>query len=70
MVEYISSTELIFKYLEQTNQPDAIKKALVIRTLLLFSHKKFTITIKSNLSAEESEIIQGLKNDVIIICLK
>ena len=28
------------------------------------------ITIRSDLSAEESEIIQGLKNDAIIICLK
>jgi len=68
--EYISATEMLCKSLEQTNQPDAIEKAQAIRNLLL-SHirKGFKMTIKSNLSAEEKEILQELKNDEsIILC--
>ena len=61
---------MLCKSLEQTNQPDAIEKAQAIRNLLL-SHirKGFKMTIKSNLSAEEKEILQELKNDEsIILC--
>ena len=72
LVEYISATEMLCKSLEQTDQPDAIEKAQAIRNLML-SHirngylKK--MTIKSNLSAEEKEILRELKNDEsIIIC--
>ena len=58
------------KSLEQTDQPDAIEKAQAIRNLLL-SHirKGLKMTIKSNLSVEEREILLELKNDEsIIIC--
>ena len=51
-------------------EPDAIEKAQAIQNLLL-SHmqKGFKMTITNNLSAEEREILKGLKEDVsIIIC--
>ena len=66
LVEYISATEMLCKSLEQTDQPDAIEKAQAIRNFML-SHirKGFKLTIKSNLSAEEKEILGELKNDKI-----
>ena len=70
LVEYITATEMLCKSLEETGEPDAIEKAQAIWNLLL-SHirKGFKMTIKSNLSFEERQILKGLKEDTsIIIC--
>ena len=62
---------MLYKSLEQTDELDAIEKAQAIRNFAALPHirKGFKMTIKSNLSAEEKEILRELKNDeLIIIC--
>ena len=68
LVEYITATEMLYKSLEKTGEPDAIEKAQPVRNLLLsHSWKGFKMTIKNNIFFEERQILKKLKDDKSII---
>ena len=70
LVEYIQAAELLCQKLEEGEDTESVEKARSIRNVV-FQHLKkgYKMTIKSNMSKRQREIIRELKeDDLIIIC--